>query len=100
MVEIRENWHTDQFSYHPGPVQGFELAYPKTYIISELLGHVKEPVLTISVTQATNRIISRSPSENPALVVSQKPEISNQTHCNEHLQVKKYGQTDIPWNTL
>jgi hypothetical protein len=46
--------------------------------------------------QGNSRITRRSPNENPMLLVSQKPEISNQTNdslvYNEHLHVKMCGQ--------
>lgn len=64
-------------------IQGFVLAHPKIYIIYELLGHVKGPVpliqsCRISMTQGNNMIIGK--------IVSQKPEISSQTHSNSHLK--------------
>ena len=39
------SWQDDQLTYHPGQIQGFELAYPKTYITCELLEHMGELVL-------------------------------------------------------
>ena len=65
-------------------IQGFELSHPQFYILCELLECVKGSVLLIqscriSTTQGNNRITGRSPSEDPILMVSQKPEISNQT---------------------
>ena len=85
MVQIRESWHTDQLSYHHTPMQGSELAHPKIYIIYELLGCVKGPVLLIqsckiSMTQGNNRMTRRQPSEDPVLMVSQKSEILSQTN--------------------
>ena len=64
---------------------GFKLAQPTMHIIFELLEYVKGPVpliqrCRISMTQGNNRITGRSPDEDPVLMVSQKPEISNQTH--------------------
>ena len=66
-------------------IQGFELAHTKIYIICELLEHIKGPVLLIqscriSMTQGNNRMPQRSPSEDPILMVQQKPETSNQTN--------------------
>jgi hypothetical protein len=65
-------------------IQSSELAHPKIYIICKWLGHVKGSVLLfqshrISMTQGSNRITRRSPSENAMLMVSQKSETSNQT---------------------
>ena len=62
-------------------IQGSEMALPQIYSICKRLGQVKEPVLLvqncrISMTQ-DNRLIGRSPNEDPTLTVSQKPEISN-----------------------
>ena len=50
--------------------------------IYELLEHMKGPVLQIqsfriSMAQGNNRISVRSPSENPILIVQQKPETLN-----------------------
>ena len=66
-------------------MEGFESAHPIIYIICELLERVKGPVLQpqscrISMTQGNNRITGRSPSEDPVLMVSQKPEAWNQTN--------------------
>lgn len=64
-------------------VQGSELVHPKIYTICERLGYVKgsvspaDPKLRISVTQASNRMTRRSPSEETVLMVSQKPKIAN-----------------------
>jgi hypothetical protein len=65
------------------------LAHPKVYIIHELLGHMKGPVLLIrsgriSMTQGNNRITGMRPGDDPVLMMSQKPETSNQT--NDSLQ--------------
>jgi hypothetical protein len=84
VVWKRESQRADQLSYQPrSQIQGFELTYPKIYIICELLQLVKWPVLliqgyTISKTQS-NKITRRNPSEDPILVMSQKPETSKQT---------------------
>ena len=48
------------------------------------------------MTQGNNRT-GKSPDDDPILMVSQKPEIPNQTHCNEYLQVKMCGQRAILW---
>ena len=40
-----------------------------------------------------------NPGEDPILMVSQKPETSNQTNCNVHLQEKMCGQRDTLWDT-
>ena len=66
---------------------------------------MKGPVLLfqscrISITQGNNRITSRSPGEDPILMMSQKPEMLNQTKYNEHLQVNMCGQRSILWDTL
>ena len=55
----------------------------------ELLEYMKGAILqiqscSISTTQGNNRITGRSPNEDPILMVSQKPETSNQT--NDSLQ--------------
>ena len=65
-------------------IQGFELAHPNIYPTDELLECTKEAVLQfqnyrISMTQGNNRKSERSSSEDPALIVKQKPEASNQT---------------------
>ena len=55
------------------------------------------------MTQGNGRITGRSPGKDPILMVSQKPELLNQTpmtYCNEHLQVEMCGQRDILWDTL
>lgn len=85
--------------------KAFELAYPNIYLTCEFGGGgVKGPLRLIqnskiSWHRGTHRITRRSPSEN-SMLVSQKPESSNQTHCNEHSQVKACGQRDILWDTL
>jgi hypothetical protein len=58
----------------PAQIQGIELANPNIYPIDEHLEFVKELVLqiqnyTISMTQGSNRISERSPSEVPVLIV-------------------------------
>jgi hypothetical protein len=60
------------------------LAHTNIYPIYELLEHMKGLVLQIqsyriSMTQGNNRKSERSSSEDPALIVKQKPEASNQT---------------------
>jgi hypothetical protein len=40
------------------------------------------PKLRISMTQSNNRITERSPGEDPILMMSQKPEILNQTNAS------------------
>ena len=72
----------------PRQIPGFKLAHPKIYIICELLEHMKGTVLLIQsfripMTWGNDRATRRSPGEEPILMVSQKPEISNQT--NEQL---------------
>jgi hypothetical protein len=52
------------------------------------------------MTQGNDGVTGRSPDEDPLLMVSQKPEILNQTHYSEHLQIKMYGQRHILWDTL
>ena len=89
MVQMREIWHTDQLRYHPGQIQGSDLAHPKICIICEWLGCMKGPVLLIqscriSMTQGNNRITGMRPGDDPVLMMSQKPETSNQT--NDSLQ--------------
>ena len=51
--------------------QGFELAHPKIYPISELLEYMKGLVQNhgISMTQGNNRVSERSPSEVSGLIV-------------------------------
>jgi hypothetical protein len=85
VVWIRESWCTDQLSYQPGQMQGFELAHPKIYIRYEWLGCKKGQDLLIqscriSMTQGNNRLSGRRPGEDPILMVSQKPEILNQSN--------------------
>lgn len=41
LVQMQASWRADQFSYHPGPDPGLELAYPKIYTICELLEPMK-----------------------------------------------------------
>jgi hypothetical protein len=96
---ISENLWADQLSYHPSP--GFELVFLKIHIIRELLGCVKGPALLLQscrifMTQGNNR----GPREDPVLMMSQEPETLNQTHCNEHLQVKICEQRGILCDTL
>ena len=68
------------------------MAHPQVYIICELLGCVKRAVLLfqsckISMTQVNNKITKGVlVLTNTILMVSQKPETSNQrpmTHCND-----------------
>jgi hypothetical protein len=66
---------------------------------------MKEPVLLIqnfriSMTQGNNRITLRSPSEDPILMVSQKPETSNQTNDSLQCEIKMCGERGVPWDTL
>jgi E3 ubiquitin-protein ligase DOA10 len=54
-------------------IQSFELAYPKIYLIYSILECVKGLVLMIqsfgiSRTQGSNRMIERSPCEEPGLM--------------------------------
>jgi hypothetical protein len=65
-------------------IQGSELTHPQTFIICKWLGFMKGPVLLIqscrlSMTQGKDKITRRR-NEDPKLMVSQKPETSNQTH--------------------
>jgi hypothetical protein len=53
-----------------------------------------------SPQQSSNGMTQKSPGEDSISMVSQKPEILSQTHCNEHLQVKTNGQRDTLWDTL
>ena len=81
LVKIREIWPADQLRYHSGPDPGLWLSLPKICIMCELLGHMKGPVLLIlsgrlSHTQDKNRVTL---DEESLLMVSQKPEASNQT---------------------
>ena len=62
------------------------MAHLNIYPTYELLEHVIGTVLQlqscrirISMAQGSIRISERSPSEEPVLMVSQKPEASNQT---------------------
>ena len=85
MAWTKESWQADQLSKHPGLDQGFELAQH----ISELLAHVKGPVLhnksyRISRTQGNSKISERSPRAGPVWRVEQKPESLN--HTNDSLQ--------------
>ena len=55
-------------------IQDFQLAYPKNYIICELLGCMKGPVLLfqscrISMAQGNKRIIGRNPRVDLILMV-------------------------------
>jgi hypothetical protein len=80
-------------------IQASELAQPNIYIlIYEWLGYVKEPVLLfqsfrVSMTEGNNRLTRRSPDEDPILMVSQKPELLNQTcvdreiYCGTHCDI-------------
>jgi hypothetical protein len=68
--------------------------------INELLEPVKELVPLIQscrifMTQGNNRILERSPSENPVLIQIDVSIGGSMTHCNEHLQAKKFGQNGI-----
>jgi hypothetical protein len=81
--------------------QGTELAHPKICIICQSLGCMEKLVLLIqrcrtSTTQGNNSITWRRPSEDPVLMVSQKPDTSN----DSLLQGNMCGQTDILWDTL
>jgi hypothetical protein len=61
------------------------------------------PNLRVPMTQGNNTVTRRNPSEDLILMVSQKPEVSNQrpmTHCNKHLQVKMCGQRARLWDIL
>ena len=63
-------------------IQGLDLAHPKIHIICELLEPVKGSILQIqscriSMTQDNDKITGRSPGEAPTLMVSQRPETSN-----------------------
>jgi hypothetical protein len=49
------------------------------------------------MTQGNKRITGRSPSEEPALMVSQKPE-TWVTHCNDHVRV--CGERGTLWGAL
>ena len=70
--------------------QGSELAHRRICIIRKSLGCTEVLVLPIrsdpirscriSMTEGNNRITWRSPSEDPILMVSQMPEISNRTN--------------------
>jgi hypothetical protein len=57
-------------------IQGSEMAHSKIYRNWKWLGGRKGE---ISMTQGNKRITGRSPNEDPVLMVSQKPEILNQT---------------------
>jgi hypothetical protein len=67
VVQIRENQQADMLSITHAQIHGFGLAHPKIYIICELLGHMKGPVLLIQrcripmTQQGNNRITQRSP---------------------------------------
>jgi hypothetical protein len=50
------------------------------------------------LTQGNSRITRRSSSEDPILMVSQKPETSKQT--KDSLQLKMCAQRDVLWDTL
>ena len=52
----------------------------------------------VSMIQGNKKISIKRPEEDP--VLSQKLKNLDQTHCNEHLQVKMCGQRDILWDTL
>lgn len=70
------------------------MAHSNICHICKLLEHMRKPVLqfqscTISMTQSNNRTSERNPGEDPVLMVEKKLEASNQTHCNEYLQIKK-----------
>jgi hypothetical protein len=76
--------------------QGSELAHLKIYVIWEWLNCMKGPVLLIQscrtfMTQG-NGITRRSPEEDLILMISQKPEISNQT--NDALQ-RTFANEDV-----
>ena len=102
VVQVQKSGQADSSATTQAQIQGFELAHPKIYIIHELLGHMKGPVLLIrsgriSMTQGNKRITGRSPSEEPALMVSQKPE-TWVTHCNDHVRV--CGERGTLWGAL
>ena len=65
------------------------MVHPNIYPIHELLEHLKGLVLQIpsyriSMTQDNNRLSVRSPSEDPVLIVWQKPEAWN--HASDSSQ--------------
>ena len=65
-------------------IQGTELAHTNKYPIYELLEHVKGWSLQnqscrISMTQGSSRVWERSSSEDPVLIMQQKPEAWKQT---------------------
>lgn len=69
VVRLGDSWWTDQFSNHPGPEPGFELAYPN---IHQSMMYRSTESSKISRTQ-DNRISETSPGDDPVLVVQQKP---------------------------
>lgn len=50
------------------------MAYPNIYLVYELLEHVKWPVLQIQSYRTTTGYLRGSPSDDPVLMVWQKPE--------------------------
>ena len=42
------------------------------------------------MTQCNNRITVKSPSEDTVLMMSQKPETSNQTHASDNVWMEGY----------
>ena len=83
-----------RFATIQAQIQGSEMAHPQNLYHLGRVGTHKRANPTescrISMTQSNNRIAGRSPHEDPTMMVSQKPQILNQTngYCNEHLQVK------------
>lgn len=78
-------WCGNLLGYHPDPDLQLRVGPLQIYSICKCLGCMEGPVLLfqscgISVTQGNNRITRRRPGEDPMLMVSQKPEISNQTN--------------------
>jgi hypothetical protein len=74
MSYLGQVWRANQLSYLSGQIQGFRLAHPNIYPVNELLECMNRVVLQIqtygsSITQGSNRISTRSPSEAPGLLV-------------------------------
>lgn len=65
---------------------------------------MKGPVLQnhshrISMILGNSRIMERSFGEGLVLMVYQRPEALTNTHCNDHLQVKMFGQMGVLCDT-
>lgn len=77
-----------RLSYHPCQIQSPELVHPKS-VSSKNSWDMVIQNCRISMTQGNNKITRKSLDEDPLLIVSQNPEISNQN--NEDMWTKGHG---------